>query len=135
MATSSIERIRLAGQLPEPLSHYTDAVRAGDTLYISGMLAFEPSGEILAPGDAVAQTDQTLRNVGLVLDSLGLGFDAVVKVVIYVLDIGDRVAINAVRRRHFGDALPASTLVEVSALAHRDACVEIEAVAYVPPTD
>lgn len=134
MAGAPIDRIRLAGRLPEPLSHYTDAVRAGDTLYISGMLGFDPSGEILTPGDVVAQADQALRNVGLVLESLGLGFDAVVKVVIYVLDIGDRMPINAVRRRHFGDTLPASTLVEVSALAHPDARVEIEAVAHAPAT-
>jgi reactive intermediate/imine deaminase len=132
VAAAAIQRIRLAGRLPEPLSHYTDAVRAGDTLYISGMLGFDASGEIVAPQDAVAQTDQALRNIGLVLDSLGLGFDAVVKVVVYVLDIDDRVAINAARRRHFGDALPASTLVEVSALAHPDARVEVEAVAHAP---
>lgn len=132
MPRPSIERIRLADTLPEPLSHYTDAVRAGDTLYISGMLAFDAGGEIVAPGDAVAQTDVVLRNIGLVLESVGLGFEDVVKVVIYVLDITDRGPINAVRRRYFGDALPASTLVEVSRLAHPDARVEVEAVAHAP---
>jgi enamine deaminase RidA (YjgF/YER057c/UK114 family) len=57
-----------------------------------------------------------------------------VKVVVYLVDINDRVPINAVRRRHFGESLPASTLVEVSALAHPAARVEIDAVAYTPRT-
>jgi enamine deaminase RidA (YjgF/YER057c/UK114 family) len=77
-----VKRIRLAGQLAEPLSHYTDAVAAGGFLYIA-----------------------------------------------------DRESINTVRRRYFGDARPASTLVEVSALANPDPLVEIEAVALLPPRD
>lgn len=132
MAASGVTRLRLPDQLPEPLSHYTDAVRAGDALYISGMLAFNPHGEIVGGADTTAQTDQILHNIGLVLEHVGLDFSHVVKVVVYLLDINDRVPINAARRRHFGEALPASTLVEVSALAHPDARVEIDVVAYAP---
>lgn len=134
MGSSSLQRVRLADHLPEPLSHYTDAVRAGDTLYISGMIAFNPEGELVGAGDSVAQTEQILHNIGLVLEAAGLGFADVVKVVVYLVDINDRVPINAVRRRHFGESLPASTLVEVSALAHPAARVEIDAVAYTPRT-
>jgi reactive intermediate/imine deaminase len=130
VSASSISRVRLSDHLPDPLSHYTDAVWAGDTLYISGMLAFNPKGELVGAGDSVAQTDQILRNVGVVLDHAGLSFADVVKVVVYLLDINDRVPINAARQRHFGSALPASTLVEVSALADPAARVEIDVIAY-----
>jgi 2-iminobutanoate/2-iminopropanoate deaminase len=90
-----IERIRLAGHLAEPLSHYTDAVRAGDTLWISGMLALDSTGTIVGGGDVVAQTEQVFRNLAAVLDRAGAGFADVVKVVVYLIDIEHRVPINA----------------------------------------
>jgi 2-iminobutanoate/2-iminopropanoate deaminase len=128
----TLQRIRLANQLPEPLSHYTDAVRAGNTLWISGMLAFDARGDLLGAGDAVAQTEQILRNVQLVLVHVGAGFQNVVKIVVYVTDIQVRAPINEVRERYFGTARPASTLVEVSALAHSDALVEIDTTVHIP---
>ena len=93
------------------------------------MLAFAADGSIVGGADAVAQTEQIFENLGLVLAHCGAGFEDVVKVVVYLTDISARPAINEVRKRHFGDARPASTLVEVSALAHPEALVEIEAVA------
>jgi reactive intermediate/imine deaminase len=130
VSAEAIKRIRLADALPEPLSHYADAVRGGDTLWISGMLAFDLDGSIVGGADVVAQTEQVFRNLGLVLTHCGAGFEQVVKVVVYLIDVNARPAINEVRKRHFGDARPASTLVEVSGLAHPDALVEIEAVAH-----
>lgn len=131
MSAQPIERIRLADALPEPLSHYTDAVRGGDTLWISGMLAFDSDGSIVGGADVVAQTEQVFRNLELVLRHCGAEFENVVKVVVYLIDVSARPAINEVRKRYFGDARPASTLVEVAALAHPEALVEIEAVAHV----
>lgn len=130
MSEQPIGRIRLADALPEPLSHYTDAVRGGDTLWISGMLAFDPNGSIVGGADVVAQTEQVFRNLELVLRHCEAGFENVVKVVVYLMDVSARPAINEVRKRYFGDARPASTLVEVAALAHPEALVEIEAVAH-----
>jgi enamine deaminase RidA (YjgF/YER057c/UK114 family) len=127
-----IDRIRLADVLPEPLSHYTDAVRGGNTLWISGMLAFDVDGSIVGVGDVVAQTEQIFRHLERALSHCNIGFENVTKVVVYLTDIAARPAINEVRKRYFGDARPASTLVEVSALAHPDALLEIEAVAHVP---
>ena len=132
MSSAAIERIRLADVLPEPISHYTDAVRAGDTLWISGMIAFDAGGAIIGGGDAVAQTEQIFRSMERILAHCEAGFDDVVKVVVYLIDISARPAINEVRKRYFGDARPASTLVEVSALVHPDALVEIDAVAHLP---
>jgi 2-iminobutanoate/2-iminopropanoate deaminase len=127
-----MRRIRLAGQLAEPISHYTDAVEAGGFLYISGMLPVSADGELVGAGDVSTQSAQVLDNVGAVLRVTGATFEDVVRVGVYVRDMTDREAINTVRRRYFADARPASTLVEVSALAHPDALVEIDAVALLP---
>ena len=130
-----MRRIRLAGQLAEPISHYTDAVEAGGFLYISGMLPVTADGELVGTGDVIRQSEQVLDNVGAVLQAAGATFGDVVRVGLYVRDMADRELINTVRRRYFGDARPASTLVEVSALANPDALVEIEAVALLPRDD
>ena len=127
-----MRRIRLAGQLAEPISHYTDGVEAAGLLYISGMLPVNAAGELVGGADVIRQSEQVLDNVGAVLHSAGASFDDVVRVGVYVRDMADRETINMVRRRYFGDARPASTLVEVSALAHPGALVEIDAVALLP---
>ena len=130
-----MRRIRLAGQLAEPISHYTDAVEASGFLYISGMLPVNADGELVGTGDVIRQSEQVLDNVGAVLQATGATFGDVVRIGGYVRDMADRELINTVRRRYFGDARPASTLVEVSALADPDALVEIEAVALLPRDD
>ena len=127
---SDLQRIRLPEQLAEPISHYTDGVRAGDTLWISGMLPVDAAGNLVGGGDVAAQAEQVLRNIQAVLAAAGAGFADVVKVVLYLRDIDDRPAINPVRQRFFGAHRPASTLIEVSRLAHPDALLEIDAVAY-----
>ena len=127
-----MRRIRLAGQLAEPISHYTDGVEAAGLLYVSGMLPVNAAGELVGGADVIRQSEQVLDNVGAVLHSAGASFDDVVRVGVYVRDMADRETINTVRRRYFGDARPASTLVEVSALAHPGALVEIDAVALLP---
>jgi 2-iminobutanoate/2-iminopropanoate deaminase len=127
-----VRRIRLAGQLADPISHYTDAVEADGVLYISGMLPLDAAGDLVGTGDVIRQSEQVLDNVAAVLRATGASFDDVVRVGVYVRDMASRERINTVRRRYFGDARPASTLVEVSALAHPDALVEIEAIALLP---
>jgi len=130
-----VRRIRLTGQLAEPISHYTDAVEANGFLYISGMLPVNAKGELVGDGDVVRQSEQVLGNISAVLRSAGASFEDVVRVGVYVRDMADRELINTVRRRYFGDARPASALVEVSALAHPGALVEIEAVALLSRRD
>jgi reactive intermediate/imine deaminase len=130
-----VRRIRLAGQLAEPISHYTDAVEASGFLYISGMLPVNADGELVGTGDVIRQSEQVLDNVSAVLQATGVTFGDVVRVGVFLRDMADRELINTVRRRYFGDARPASTLVEVSALANPDALVEIEAVALLRQDD
>jgi 2-iminobutanoate/2-iminopropanoate deaminase len=82
--------------------------------------------------DVAEQTRQIFRNMELVLKAAGCGFEDVVKVTVFLLNVDDRPAINPVRMEFFGEARPASTLVEVSALAVPGALLEIEAVAAIP---
>ena len=125
------EEIRVEGQ-PEPLSHYTDAVRAGDLLFVSGLIGVDGEGRLVGGEDVVAQTRQVFENLRAVLEAVGCGFGDVVKVTVFLTDVDDRPLINPVRQEVFGTARPASTLVEVSALAVPGALLEIEAVAAIP---
>jgi reactive intermediate/imine deaminase len=128
---SGREEIRVA-ELAEPISHYTDAVRAGNLLFVSGFVPVDREGRLVGGDDVVAQTRQVFANLGAVLATVGATFADVVKVPVYLTDIADRARINPVRQELFGDARPASTLVEVSALAVPGAKLEIEAVALIP---
>jgi 2-iminobutanoate/2-iminopropanoate deaminase len=124
------EEIRAPG-LAEPLSHYTDAVRAGELLFVSGCLGTDGEGR-LAGDDVVAQARQVFANVGAILTAGGAGFADVVKMTTFLTDVDDRPLIDPIRRELFGPARPASTLVEVSRLALPGARIEVEVVALVP---
>jgi 2-iminobutanoate/2-iminopropanoate deaminase len=125
------EEYRVDG-LAEPISHYTDAVRSGGLLFLSGIVPIDVEGKLVGEGDVVEQTRQIFRNMELVLRAAGCTFADVVKLTSFLLDVNDRAKINPVRQKFFGDARPASTLVEVSALAVPGALLEIEAVAAMP---
>jgi 2-iminobutanoate/2-iminopropanoate deaminase len=123
--------IRVEG-LAEPISHFTDAVVAGGFLHVSGIVAVDGEGRLVGGEDVVAQTRQVFENMRAVLEAAGCGFEDVVKVTVFLTDVDDRARINPVRMEVFGDARPASTLVEVPRLAVEGAKVEIECVAVVP---
>ena len=125
------EEIRVES-LAEPMSHFTDAVRAGGFLHVSGVIAVDGEGNLVGGDDVVAQTRQVLENMRAILEAGGCGFEDVVKVTIFLTDVDDRPLINPLRREAFGSARPASTLVEVSRLVLPEAKVEIECVALVP---
>ena len=127
----SREEIRVDA-LAEPISHFTDAVRAGGFLYVSGVVAVDGEGSLVGGDDVVAQTRQVFENMRAVLAAGGCGFEDVVKVTIFLTDIDDRPLINPLRQLVFGATRPASTLVEVPRLAVEGAKVEIECVALVP---
>jgi 2-iminobutanoate/2-iminopropanoate deaminase len=125
------EEYRAEG-LGEPISHYADAVRAGDLLFVSGVVPVDERGELVGGDDVVAQAEAVFENMRRVLAAAGAGPEHVVKVTVFLTDVDDRPRINPVRRAFFGDTRPASTLVEVSRLAIPGARLEIEAVALVP---
>ena len=125
------QEIRVEGA-SEPISHYTDAVRFGDLLFVSGIAPFDGEGNVVGEGDVVAQTRQVLQNLRDALRTVGADMSDVLKVTVFLTDVNDRAAINPVRQEFFGDARPASTLIEVSALVDPKMLVEIEAVAAIP---
>jgi reactive intermediate/imine deaminase len=116
--------------LAVPISHYADAVVAGDTLYISGIVPVDAAGAVVGGDDVVAQARQVFAIMQRVLAAAGARPADVVKVTVYLLDVDDRPLINPVRQQFFGSARPASTLVEVSRLAVPGARLEIEAIAH-----
>ena len=118
--------------LAPPFSHYTDAVRIGELLFVSGCIAVYAEGNLVVGDDVVAQTRQVFANLAAILDAAGASFADVAKVTVFLTDIDDRARINPVRQEFFGDARPASTLVEVSRLVMPGAKVEIELVARLP---
>jgi reactive intermediate/imine deaminase len=128
---SEREEIRVSGQA-EPISHYTDAVRAGDLLFVSGVVPVDGEGRLVGEDDVVEQARQVFRNMGAVLAAGGGSFADVVKVTIFLTDVDDRPLINPARQEVFGETRPASTLVEISRLAIPGARIEVEAVAVVP---
>ena len=125
------QEIRVPG-LGEPISHYTDAVRFGDLLFVSGVAPLDERLQLVGGGDPAEQTRQIFRNMGKVLRAAGAGPADVLKVTVYLTEIADRTLINPVRQQFFGTARPASTLVEVSKLAIPGMKVEIEAVVGLP---
>lgn len=117
--------------VPSPIrGYYSNCVRvpAGPLLFISGQLGMDASGKLVSK-DAAAQADQALRNIELILQANGATMMDVVKVTVYVTDIGYLDQIAPARLRCFPQDGPASAIVEVARLALPDAKVEIEAVA------
>ena len=122
-----IERLIVDGEAP-PFSHYCHVVRAGDHVWLSGMVGMTADGEV--PEDTVEQFRLAMATIDNCLRQAGGRPDQVVKVQVFLTDISERGAINPIRQEYFGDHRPASTLLEVSALVDPRLKVEIEAVAY-----
>jgi 2-iminobutanoate/2-iminopropanoate deaminase len=129
--TSRRVEYRVAGQA-EPISHFTDAVAAGGLLFVSGIVPVDENRELVGGDDVVVQARQVFANMGEVLAAAGCSFADVVKVTVFLTDVADRPLVNPVRQEVFGDARPASTLVEISALVIPGARIEVEAVAVLP---
>ncbi|RTL61419.1 MAG: RidA family protein [Pseudonocardiaceae bacterium] len=125
------EELVVPGGAPA-VSHYTDAVRFGDLLHVSGMVALSPDGEVVGQGDVTAQARYVHELLGRTFALVGASFADVLKVTVYLTDIDDRQAVNEIRKEFFGAAKPASTLVQVSALVLPELLVEIEAVVGIP---
>jgi enamine deaminase RidA (YjgF/YER057c/UK114 family) len=125
----TIECLMVDGQ-PKPFSHYCHVTKAGNLVWVSGTVGIAADGSI--PVDVVAQFELAVANMDAALKAVGAGADHVVKVTVYLTDVDDRAKINPARQRYFGAHRPASTLVEVSALALPELKVEIEAQAVLP---
>jgi len=121
------ERV-LAVDAPAPIGPYNQAIRAGDLLFCSGQIALDVATGELVPGDVTAQTRQAMKNLGAVLAAAHATFAHVVKTTIFLVDMNDFAAVNAVYGEVFDVVAPARSTVAVAALP-KGARVEIEAVA------
>jgi len=102
-------------------------------VYLAGQMAREPTGEIVGKGDMAAQLRKVCDNIGKGLAYAGATFDDVVRSTTYVTDIEEYYRCSGVRFEYFTNNRPASVLIEVSRLGHRDAMVEIEVEAIIEP--
>ncbi|MEM1268790.1 MAG: RidA family protein [Bacteroidota bacterium] len=113
---------------PAALGPYSQAVRAGDTVYCSGQVAIDPATNELVDGDVAAQTEQVLANLGAVLDAAGVTFQHVVQCTVFLADMADFSAMNEVYARYFHTNPPARATVAVRELP-KSVAVEIACVA------
>jgi 2-iminobutanoate/2-iminopropanoate deaminase len=104
---------------------------AGRTIYVSGQVSMDVEGNVVGEGDIKRQTETVLEHVKTVLGEAGGGMDDVVKVTVFITDMGFYDEIHEVRRRYFKEPYPASSMVEVSALIDPRLLIEIEAVAMI----
>ena len=126
------ERRRVSSNSPyEDVIGFSRAVRVGDTVYLSGTVAWGDDGKLAGPGDVYAQARQTIRNIERALVQAGASLHDVVRTRVYLTDIGRWEEAARAHAEAFGEARPASSMVQVSALADPAMLVEIEAVAVV----
>jgi 2-iminobutanoate/2-iminopropanoate deaminase len=114
---------------PAPVGPYSQAIRSGDLVFCSGQVGLDPATGELVEGGVEAQAERALKSLAAVLDAAGLTFDDVVKTTIFLADVGDFAAVNAVYGRHMPDPPPARSTVGVGGLP-KGALVEIEMTAH-----
>jgi enamine deaminase RidA (YjgF/YER057c/UK114 family) len=116
----------------EPVAGYSRAVRVGALVWVAGTTATDADGNVVAPGDAAAQTRQAIENVRRGLEQAGARLEHVVRTRMFVTDISRWEDFARAHGETFGSIRPASTMVQVSALIHPDMLIEIEADACLP---
>lgn len=112
---------------PKAIGPYAQAVRANGFLFTAGQIPLDPVTMDVVPGDVGAQTEQVLKNLSAVIGAAGADWSHVVKTTVFLRDMADFAAMNAVYARVLGEAKPARSTVAVLGLP-RDVRVEIEAV-------
>ena len=113
---------------PAAIGPYSQAIKAGNLLFVSGQVPFVPATEEIVEGDVKAQTAQSLKNLQAILKEAGADFSNVVKTTVFIKDMNEFAQVNEVYAEYFGDNKPARACVEVARLP-RDVKVEIELIA------
>ena len=121
------ERQRISsGAKWESIVGYSRAVRVGNRIYVTGTAALGDGGEIVGAGDAYAQTVQVLKNIESALNRLGAGLEHIVRTRMFVTDISRWEEYGRAHGEFLRDVMPATTMVEVSALIDERMLIEIE---------
>ena len=115
---------------PAAIGPYSQAVKAGNLLFISGQIPLDPTTGTVVEGDVPVQATRVLENVKAILTEAGATFDNVVKTTVFLKDMNDFAAMNAVYGQYYAENCPARSAVEVGRLP-KDVLVEIETIAYV----
>ncbi len=110
----------------ESIVGYSRAVRVGNRIYVTGTTALGPDGEIVGIGDAYAQTIQIFKNLEQALNRLGAGLEHIVRTRMFVTDISRWEEYGRAHGEFLRDVMPATTMVEVSALIDKRMLIEIE---------
>lgn len=129
MATK--RRLISSGSPYEPVFGYSRAVRAGNTVYVAGTVAWGDDGKVTGAGDMYAQARQAIRNIEKALAQAGASLRDVVLTRTFITDMSRFEEVARAHGEAFGDVRPAATLVEVSALVEPEMLVEIEAIAVI----
>lgn len=117
-------------QAPAAIGPYSQAVKVGSLVFVSGQIPVDPAtGEFAGP-DIETQTHQSLKNLKAILEEAGSGLEKVVKTTVFLQDMNDFAAMNGVYAQYFKEPFPARAAVQVGRLP-KDALVEIECVAEV----
>lgn len=114
---------------PAAIGPYSQATKAGNYLFVSGQLPIDPLTGEFAGSDITAQTQQSLKNLKAIVEASGMNIEDIVKVVVYLCDMNNFAAMNAVYSTVFTSNYPARVAIEVARLP-KDALVEIEATAF-----
>jgi reactive intermediate/imine deaminase len=112
---------------PAAIGPYSQAVRAGNTVYLSGQTPLDPATGVLVEGDIAMQARRALDNLKAVCEAAGGSFDHVVRIGLYLTDLGNFAAVNAVMAEYFTTPYPARSTIEVAGLP-KGADFEIDAV-------
>ena len=123
-----MKKVIQTDKAPKAIGPYSQAIQAGNFLFLSGQIPIDPKTGELVEGDIRQQTKQVLENIKGVLTSQGLRMDDVIKVTIFLKEIGNFNQVNEVYASYFPSSPPARSTVEVSQLP-RNAGLEIEAIA------
>lgn len=115
---------------PAAIGPYSQAVKTGGFIFLSGQLAIDPATMEIVPGCVACQAEQAIKNMIAVLESQNLGLADVVKTTVFLKSMGDFAAVNEVYGKYFAEKAPARSCVEVAALP-KGGLVEIEAIAAV----
>ncbi len=118
---------------PAAIGPYSQAIRSGNLLFVSGQIPLDPTTGRIVDGDAAVQTDRVLQNLAAILGAAGSSLGQVLKTTVYLNDLGNFTAVNEVYARFFGDCPPARATVEVARLP-RNVAVEIDLIAEVNPS-
>ncbi len=113
---------------PKAIGPYSQGIVQGGMLYTAGQIALDPATMELVPGDVSAQTERVFTNIRAVLAAAGTSLDRVLKTTVYLADMGDFQAMNAVYARQFGDHRPARSTIAAAGLP-KGARVEIDLIA------